>query len=119
MAINGIEILKQTTIYSPMIFSVIFGVLCLALAITFILIACISENVNLLIPAAIFFITSIIIGATSDSNSQNVLTKPSKIEYVIEIKDDNAWKELGPNYTIKEKVYENKEIYLVEGDYVK
>lgn len=119
MAINGIEILKQTTIYSPMIFSVIFGVLCLVLAITFVSSACIYENVNLLIPAAIFFITSIIIIAISDSNSQNVLTKPSNIEYVIEIKDDNAWKELGLNYTIKEKVYENKEIYLVEGDYVK
>ena len=59
----------------------------------------------------------ICIALTFVESGETILNHPSKIEYIIEITDDNAWKELGPYYSVKEKVYENKEIYIVEGDY--
>ena len=118
MSINGIEILQQTIIYNPTVFAVIFGISCFILTITFITLTICFDIAELLIPAFVSFILCVIIIGISDSNSQNFLTKPSKIKYTIEIIEDNAWKELGPNYTVIEKPYENKEIYIIEGDYV-
>jgi hypothetical protein len=53
-----------------------------------------------------------------DENHNTFLNKPSKIQYDIEITDSNAWKELGPNYRVLKKLYENKEFYCIEGDYI-
>ena len=119
MNIQGVEILAQKIIFGPtwqgfviwitmMSFTIFFATLWLneyegwAGPITWICFA--------------FFVISVAL--THTTNFKTFLNYPSKIEYTIEITDDNAWKKLGPNYTIKEKVYEDKEIYLVEGNYV-
>lgn len=117
MTINGVEILQQTTIYNPTTFAYILGTACFILTLIFGIHAFASDTPELLIPTIIFFILGVIIISVNDSNLQNVLTKPSKIQYTIEIIDDNAWKELGPNYTVIKKPYDNKEIYIIEGDY--
>ena len=65
-----------------------------------------------------FALFIICIALTCMKSEKTIFNYPSKIEYTIEITDDNAWKELGPNYTVKEKLYETKEIYIIEGDYV-
>lgn len=72
-----------------------------------------------IIPTTICFILFMIfLGIGFEENHNTFLNKPSKIQYKIEIIDDNAWKELGPNYIVKEKLYETKEIYRIEGEYV-
>lgn len=119
MNISGVEILSETIIYSPSLFGFIsIAILFFITAIFFILTL---EHKKIIIGffticIFIFFITITIM---ANSTYQTLLNKPYKIEYTIEIIDNNAWKEIGPNYTVKEKVYENKEIYILQGDYVK
>ena len=72
-----------------------------------------------MIPTVISFILFItFLAITFEENHSTFLNKPSKIQYEIEITDDNAWKELGPNYDILKKLYKNKKIYRIEGDYL-
>ena len=71
-----------------------------------------------MIPTTICFILFVIFMAIGfEANHSTFLNKPSKIQYEIEIIDDNAWKKLGPKYNVLEKLYENKEIYRIEGEY--
>lgn len=121
MNIQGVEILTQKTIYSPHWLGII--ALIMFLFTTIILIRMwadgfINKGAGIVscFTFALFLICLILLTAT---NYETPLNYPTKIQYEIEILDDNAWKELGPNYTVKEKVYENKEIYLIEGDYIK
>lgn len=120
MNIQGVEILTQKIIYSPEWFGIIAGII-FAIA-TFIFFTMwldgfLNKGAGIVscFTFALFLLCLILSTSTEHSTTLN---RPTKIQYEIEVIDDNAWKELGPNYTIKEKVYENKEIYVVEGDYV-
>lgn len=119
MNIQGVNILTQQVIFSPtwqgiaawvimMCFTFFFGMMWL------------DEYEGWACPACgICFVLFIIcIALTFIGGRKTPLNHPSKIKYTIEITDDNAWKELGPNYTVKEKPYEIKEIYVIEGDYI-
>lgn len=119
MMINGVEILNQGNIYNTnwqtilmficLLFGSIIGVFC-----------GIEKNKD-----SIFCVNIIILGLTICSSpiifnllDSTIFNHPVKTQYTIEIKDDNAWKEIGPNYSVIKKIYDTKEIYLIEGDYV-
>ena len=119
MDIQGVNILTQQVIFGPtwqgiaawvvmMCFTFFFAVMWLD--------GCEEWSGPICWICFVLFI--ICIALTFVESGKTLLNHPSKIEYTIEIIDDNAWKELGPNYTVKEKPYEMKEIYVVEGDYV-
>lgn len=119
MNIQGVCILSQRTIFSPMWYGIAAWAIMMCLTFFFALMwldGC-EEWAG---PVCwIFFVLFIVcIALTFIEESKTIFNYPSKIEYTIEITDDNAWKELGPNYTVKEKPYETKEIYIIEGDYV-
>ena len=119
MNIQGVYILSQQTIFSPMWYGIAAWVIMMCLACFFGLLwldGC--EEWAGLVCGICFALFIIFLALTFTENEKNLLNYPSKIEYTIEITDDNAWKELGPNYTVKEKPYETKEIYIIEGDYV-
>ena len=120
MNIQGVEILTQKIIFSPTWQGIATWAIIMCLTFFFALLWLEkSENwVVGLIPLICFVFFVISLALTYTDNSKTFLNYPSKTEYTIEIIDDNAWKELGPNYTVKEKAFENKEIYIVEGDYV-
>lgn len=119
MNIQGVEILTQKTIYSPQWFGIATWIIFLIATICLLgLWADGFLNKGAGIAScftAVLFLLCLIL---TMAQSSNILNYPTKIKYEIEITDDNAWKELGPNYIVEEKIYNNKEIYLVEGDYV-
>ncbi len=119
MNIQGINVLSQKIIYSPQWFGTAVCVCAMVLGFFFFIILIEGYEVWAIIPATISFILFItFIAIAYEDNHSTFLNKPSKIQYEIEITDDNAWKELGPNYDILKKLYENKEIYRIEGDYI-
>lgn len=119
MDIQGVCILSQQTIFNPIWYGIAAWVATLCLTFFFGLLwldGC-EEWAGPI--CGIFFVLFIVcIALTFVEDSKTIFNHPSKIEYTIEIIDDNAWKELGPKYTVKEKPYETKEIYIIEGDYV-
>lgn len=119
MLINGIEILEQSTFYTTTWYGDIFFCILLLGGFIYMIFGFIYKNVKMTVSGAIscLLILILVIISTSDT-SPTFLNKPNKIQYTIEIKDDNAWKEIGPNYKVIKKIYNNKEIYLIEGDYV-
>lgn len=119
MNIQGIEILKEKIIYSPQWFGIAAWIGAMAIGIFFLLLAVDEEEPWQFIIGSISLVLFIIFAAiTFEENHSTFLNKPSKIQYEIEIIDDNAWKELGPNYDVLKKLYENKEIYRIKGDYI-
>lgn len=119
MNIQGVEILTQKIIFGPTWQGIATWVIILCLTFFSTLLWLEAWKSWYGFVALICFIFFVInLALTFTDNCKTFLNYPSKIEYTIEITDDNAWKKLGPNYTVKEKVYENKEIYLIEGDYV-
>ena len=114
MNIQGVEILAQKIIFSPTWQGNAIWVAMTCLTF-FSALLWIDERESWAGPTTlicfVFFVISIAL--TFTDNSKTLLNYPSKIEYTIEITDDNAWKKLGPNYTVKEKLYETKEIYII------
>ena len=118
MNIQGVEILSQKINYMPTWLGIILLIITFfsSLVLVFMWIDDYSKYFGI---ALCFTVTLwILCLILSTIQCPTILNKPTKIEYTIEITNDNAWKELGPNYRIIEKVYETKEIYLIEGDYV-
>lgn len=119
MIINGVEILKQSIIYIAtwygnilLLFFLVGGAL---IAVT----GGLWDDIKIMILGTTICVsTLILIPFATSSDFPTFLNKPYKIQYIIEIKDDSAWKEIGPNYKVIKKIYDNKEIYLVEGDYI-
>lgn len=118
MNIQGIEVLKEHFIYKPNMFGCI-SLLGFIIITAWILFMAIDNDsiklVKLGMAGCILTIVSIILCYCPN---KTIFNHPVKIRYNIEIIDENAWKELGPNYTVIEKVYDNAEIYVIEGDYV-
>lgn len=119
MNIQGVSVLTQQVIFGPIWQGIAAWVIMMCLAFFFAIMwldGCETwAGPVCWICYALFIIC---IALTFVESGKTVLNHPSKIKYTIEITDDNAWKELGPNYTVKEKPYEMKEIYVVEGDYI-
>lgn len=119
MDIQGVNILTQRIIFGPIWQGIAAWVIAMCLTFFFAMMW-LAEDKNWACPVCgiCFTLFVICMALNFTDNSKTFLNHPSKIEYTIEIIDDNAWKKLGPNYTVKEKLYEMKEIYIVEGDYV-
>lgn len=119
MNIQGVCILSQHTIFDPMWYGIAAWVIMICLTLFFAIIW-LDDMKKWAGPiCGVSFILFIVcIALTFMEREKTIFNYPSKIEYTIEITDDNAWKELGPNYTVKEKPYETKEIYIIEGDYI-
>lgn len=118
MNIQGIEVFKEYLIYKPNMFGYIslLGFIIITAWIFFIALDNINDKlVTLGMVGCILTIVSIILCYCP---TKTIFNHPVKIRYDIEVIDENAWKELGPNYTVIEKVYDNAEIYVIEGDYV-
>ena len=119
MNIQGVEVLTEKIIYSPQWFGIVAWIGAMAIGLLFLSLAIDEEQLWQLIIGSISLVLFIVFaGITFEENHSTFLNKPSKIQYEIEITDDNAWKELGPNYDVLEKLYENKEIYRIKGDYI-
>ena len=119
MNIQGVEVLTEKIIYSPQWFGIIAWIGAMAIGLLFLSLAIDEEELWQLIIGSISLVLFIVFAwITFEENHSTFLNKPSKIQYEIEITDDNAWKELGPNYDVLEKLYENKEIYRIKGDYI-
>ena len=119
MNIQGVEVLTEKIIYSPQWFGIVAWIGAMAIGLLFLSLAIDEEQLWQLIIGSISLVLFIVFaGITFEENHSTFLNKPSKIQYKIEITDDNAWKELGPNYDVLEKLYENKEIYRIKGDYI-
>lgn len=119
MDIQGVNILTQQIIFGPIWQGIAAWIIIMCLAFFF-AIMWLDGSEEWAGPVC-WICFALFIGCLALNFSQyskTFLNHPSKIEYTIEIIDDNAWKELGPNYTVKEKLYETKEIYIIEGEYV-
>jgi len=119
MTIPGVNILEQQIIYGPTWYGISIFVIFTFLMIVFIGIFADTTEFKfglISIISIIGFLISVGLTLGCDLNP-TILNRPKKIDYTIEIIDENAWKEIGPNYTVLEKVYNNKEIYVIEGDY--
>lgn len=119
MNIEGVEILSQNIIYSPQIYGIIIVIILGALTAIFLGLWVNGDIGDWSVTVSLLgFILTIISGIIIfNEHKSTIFNYPDKIQYEIEIIDDNAWKELGPNYTVLNKLYETKEIYLIEGDY--
>lgn len=119
MNIQGVNVLSQKIIYSPQWFGRVAWIGAIVLGFFFLIIFIEKDKMWTIIPtSACFILFIILIGIAFEENHKTFLNKPSKIQYDIEITDNNAWKELGPNYRVLKRLYENKEFYCIEGDYI-
>ena len=75
------------------------------------------EKTKLLFITAISFLILIALAIYDSTSHPTLINKPNKIQYTVEITDDNIWKEIATNFQIKEKPFNDKEIYIIEGDY--
>ena len=119
MDIQGVNILTQRIIFGPIWQGIAAWVIIMCITFFFAMLwldGC--KDWTGPVCGICFALFIICLTLTFTDHNKTILNHPSKIEYTIEIIDDNAWKELGPNYTVKKKPYEMKEIYVVEGDYV-
>ena len=115
--LNGIEILSQTLIYEIQPLWLIIGVIVLVIGIVTFFISCDSySGIGVIIGACIAIPAIIILCAGNYSTNQNWFNHSKAIQYTIEIIDDNVWKEIGPRFKVIEKIYDNKEIYIIEED---
>lgn len=114
MNIPGVEVLSTTLIYGPTVLSIILCILFTLLAMFSIWgsIGRILGDYWELIGIVCILMIFICIGL-GQAQRKTILNKQVKTEYVVEITDDAAWKEIGPNYTVINKVYESKEIYVI------
>lgn len=116
MGIEGVQILEAKIIYSPWFLGISVCVLFFLLTIIFFVIA--TDDLRYIIIGIFFAVIFLYtLWASYVNNTSTFLNYPNKIRYTIEVIDDNAWKQIGPNYTVLEKVYSNKEIYIIQGDY--
>ena len=119
MDIQGVNILTQQIIFGPIWQGIAAWIIMMCLTFFFAIMW--LDGCEKWTGPVCWICFALFIGCLALNFSQHnktFLNHPFKIEYTIEITDDNAWKELGPNYTVKEKPYETKEIYIIEGDYV-
>lgn len=119
MNIQGVCVLFQQTIFGPTWYGCAAWIIMMGLTFFFAIMwldGC--EKWAGFVCWVCFTLFIICLALTFIEGGKTILNRPSKIEYTIEIIDDNAWKELGPNYIVKKKPYEIKEIYVIEGDYV-
>ena len=117
MTINGIAILASQALFSP----TTYGILIMSLSFMLFAILLDSFFINFdkpiyFIMSIFFFILMVVSIILTSADTQTILNKYCKTQYTIEILDDNAWKEIGPNYEVIEKLYESKEIYVIEGE---
>lgn len=114
MNIPGVEILSTTLIYEPTVLSIILSILFTLLAMFFIwgsigrILGDYWGLIGIVCMLMIFVCTGL-----GQAQTKTILNKHAKTKYVVEITDDAAWKEIGPNYTVVNKVYESKEIYVI------
>jgi len=118
MNIQGVNILSQRIIFGPIWQGIAAWIIAMCLTFFFALIWSDGQKWTGLIYWVCLALFIICIALTFFKDGKTIFNRPSKIEYTIEITDNNVWKELGLNYTIKEKPYETKEIYIIEGDYI-
>ena len=118
MNIQGIEILTKEIVYSPNWLGIVSLIITFFSSIMLLFMFTDIEVKGAGIASCFVFALFVLCLILAVVQHSTILNDPSKIEYTIEITDENAWKELGPNYKVIEKVYETKEIYLIEGDYV-
>ena len=119
MNIQGITILTEKIIYGPQWFGIVAWIISVIAGFFFLMLVIEGDEMWAIIPTVTCFILFItFIAIAFEENHNTFLNKPSKIQYTIEIIDDNAWKEIGPNYNVIEQPYEKKKIYVIEGDYI-
>jgi len=116
MTINGVAILASQALFSPTIYGILIIFLSLVLFGTFLSLFFDFDKSIYLIMSFFFFILMIVSIGLISVDAQTILNRHRKTQYTIEILDDNAWKEIGPNYEVVEKPYESKEIYIIEGE---
>ena len=114
MAINGITILASQALFCPTTYGNLIVFLSLVLLFVLLVFFICFEKTICFIGSIFFFILLVISSILVSMDTQTILNKHYATQYTIEILDDNAWKEIGPNYEVVEKPYENKEIYIIE-----
>ena len=110
-------ILAQEIIYKISPIGIIIVLSCAVIGISFGLIGMELDKPKLFVTGVISFIMLLALAAYDSTSHPTLLNKPNKIRYTVEITDDSIWKEIATNYKIKEKPYEEREIYIIEGDY--
>ena len=115
--IKGIEILSSEIIYKIQSLWLVIGIIALAIGMITFFISCDSySGRGAIIGGCITILAIIVLSSGNFSDNKNWFNQPKSIQYTIEIIDDNAWKEIGPRFKVIEKVYDNKEIYVIEED---
>ena len=110
-------ILAQEIIYKISPIGIVIVLSCAAIGISFGIVGLELDKPKLFVTGATSFVILIILAIYDSTSHSTLLNKPYKIQYTVEITDDSIWKEIATNYKIKEKPYEEREIYIIEGDY--
>ena len=110
-------ILAQEIIYKISPIGIIIVLSCAAIGISFGLIGMELDKPKLFVIGIISFLILIALAIYDSTSHPTLINKPNKIRYTVEITNDNIWKEIATNYKVKEKPYEEREIYIIEGDY--
>lgn len=119
--INGADILNETIIYEVSPFYTRY-LLTFIVCIGFLIMlygGFKEDGKKIAIGAALLLFSMIFQTIVNNTSTKTIFNYPSKIQYTVEIKhEDDAWKVIGPNYEVKEKLFENREIYVIEKDYI-
>lgn len=112
------EILTSEIIYGPTWYGIAGWVVLVFFLISFVFFL-LEDGIEWCGIAALITLVGFVfcLALTFNEEHQTFLNKPSKMIYTIEITDDLKWKEIATNFTVKEKPYPDREIYIIEGDY--
>lgn len=110
-------ILAQEIIYKISPVGLIIILSCATIGIFFGLIGMELDKPKLFVIGIISFFILIALAIYDSISHPTLINKPNKIQYTVEITNDNIWKEIATNFQIKEKLFNDKEIYIIEGDY--
>ena len=110
-------ILAQEIIYKISSIGIIIVLSCAVICISFGIVGMELDKPKLFVAGIISCIMLFALAAYDSTSHSTLLNKPNKIRYTVEITDNSIWKEIATNYKIKEKPYEEREIYIIEGDY--
>ena len=111
------NILTQEIVYTLSSFGLTLTIIMTIVAALCFIISIEFNEPKIIIISFISFIFLVIMGIYDSNSHPTLINKPNKIQYTVEIVDNNIWKEIATNYIIKEKPFEEKEIYIIEGDY--
>ena len=112
------EIFAEQIIYKPRDIFMIICIIIGTIGAISLFLSLETYELKFLMVSGICLAIIIVIFILCGTQENLIFKEPIRKEYTVEITDDTLWKDIVHEYTIKERVYPDQEIYIITKDYV-